>query len=75
MLHVHLSSLFWLNLIGLLTSTPTVATTPAWLVDADDTDAAGLAGCDLTGRIVLRRRTLQVCAHFANPDQPEAPFV
>ena len=60
---------FWLNLIGLLTSTPTVPTTPAWLV------AAGLAGCDLTGRIVLRRRTLQVCAHFANPDQPEAPFV
>ena len=36
---------FWLNLIGLLTSTPTVPTTPAWLVDADDTDAAGLAGC------------------------------
>ena len=64
---------FWLNLIGLLTSTPTVPT-PAWLVDADGTDA-GLAGCDLTGRIVLRRRTLQACAHFANPDQPEAPFV
>ena len=60
---------FWLNLIGLLTSTPTVPTTPAWLV------AARLAGCDLTGRIVLRRRTLQACAHFANPDQPEAPFV
>ena len=64
---------FWLNLIGLLTSTPTVLT-PAWLVD-DDGTAAGLAGCDLTGRIVLRRRTLQACAHFANPDQPEAPFV
>ncbi len=65
---------FWLNLIGLLTSTPTVLT-PAWLVDDDGTAAAGLAGCDLTGRIVLRRRTLQACAHFANPDQPEAPFV
>ena len=36
---------FWLNLIGLLTSTPTVPTTPAWLVDADGTDDAGLAGC------------------------------
>ena len=51
-----------------------VPTTPAWLVDDDGTGDAGLAGCDLTGRIVLRRRTLQACAHFANPDQPEAPL-
>ena len=40
---------------------------PAWLVDA------GLAGCDLTGRIVLRRRTLQACAHFANPVTGQRP--
>ena len=41
---------FWLNLIGLLTSTPTVATTTvpmtsAWLVDDDGTNDAGLPGC------------------------------
>ena len=76
---------FWLNLIGLLTSAPTVPMLLVWLVaaGADDagTDSAGLGGCRwssgcyLTGRIVLRRRTLQACAHFANPDQPEAPFV
>ena len=65
---------FWLNLIGLLTSAPTVPMLLVWLLIAG-ADDAGLAGCDLTGRIVLRRRTLQACAHFANPDRLEAPFV
>ena len=44
---------FWLNLIGLLTSMPTVPTPPAWLVDDDATDAAGLPGCRRPGWLLL----------------------